>query len=93
MRERVTQQATESSTTTPTGQLRTLIVFRDPVVAAIPALVIPLPVVRSMKDSGPGVQAGPALTQRYLIAHLDRAHIESTLLPALSSANPRGSRL
>ena len=85
VRERVTLRAEESSTTTLGNQVRTLMVFREPVVPSIPALVISLPMVRSMKDADPPSDMPVQVLPRYLIAHLDRTFIESTLLPALAA--------
>jgi signal transduction histidine kinase len=84
VRDRVTQRAEESSSTVG-GQLRTVIMFREPVVPSIPALVISLPMVRSLLKDAPPTQTSISLTPQYLIAHLDRAYIESALLPALAS--------
>jgi signal transduction histidine kinase len=84
VRERVTRQPDESSSTTLDGKVRTVIVFREPVVPSIPALVISLPMVRSLEDASAS-RMPVSLTPQYLIAHLDRAYIEATLLPALAS--------
>ena len=84
VRERVTQRADES-TTTVGDHVRTVMVFREPVVPSIPALVISLPMMRPMKDSDARSEFSVQLTPRYLVAHLDRAYIETALLPALAS--------
>src|SRR5262245_61709074 len=84
VRERVTPRADES-TTTVGDHVRTVMVFREPVVPSIPALVISLPMVRPMKEADARREFSVQLTPRYLVAHLDRAYIESALLPALAS--------
>ncbi len=64
----------------------TVMLFRDPIVPSIPALVISLPVVQPIPADGPRPQQMSfRLTARFLIAQLDRTALETTLLPAIAA--------
>ena len=67
---------------------RTIFLLREPIVPSIPAIVMAVPVVQPIPND-PKVTF--RFSSRYLIAVLDRAYLESTLLPALAERHfPEG---
>jgi two-component system, OmpR family, sensor histidine kinase SenX3 len=68
-----------------TGQARTMILMREPIVASIPALLIPLPVVQPLPNPDSNSKFSLRIDSRFVIAQLDRAYLESTMLPAIAA--------
>ena len=66
-------------------QARTFVLLREPVIPSIPALMLSLPVVQPLPGQDPGSKVTYRFSSRYLIAVLDRAYLETTLLPALAA--------
>jgi signal transduction histidine kinase len=79
------QQATGHVNNTLGAQARTFLLLREPVIPSIPALMLALPVVQPLAGQDPGLKVTYRLSSRYLIAVLDRAYLETTLLPALAA--------
>jgi hypothetical protein len=67
------------------GAPRTFLLLREPVIPSIPALMLALPVVQPLAGQDPGSKVTYRFSSRYLIAVLDRAYLETTLLPALAA--------
>jgi signal transduction histidine kinase len=67
------------------SQARSFLLLREPIFASVPALVISLPVVQTTAPADPRAQFQLKFTSRFLIAQLDRAYMESALLPALAA--------
>jgi len=68
-----------------TEQARTMILMREPIVASIPALLIPLPVVQPLPNPDSNSKFSLRIDSRFVIAQLDRAYLESTMLPAIAA--------
>ncbi|HYN10380.1 MAG TPA: HAMP domain-containing sensor histidine kinase [Vicinamibacterales bacterium] len=85
VRRRIEQTETRPSDSKPSMQARSFLLLREPIVASVPALVISLPVVQTMAPADMRSQVQFRFTSRFLIAHLDRAYLESALLPALAA--------
>src|SRR5262245_7375699 len=66
------------------GQARTFIMMRDPIVASIPALLVALPVVQPLPPPDSNAKFSLRIASRFVIAQLDRAYLESTMLPAIA---------
>ena len=79
------QQANGRVDNTLGAQARTFLLLREPVIPSIPALMLALPVVQPLAGQDPGLKVTYRLSSRYLIAVLDRAYLETTLLPALAA--------
>jgi signal transduction histidine kinase len=77
-----------------TNEARHLVTLRSPIVASVPALLIGLPTVQqSIGKTDPKSLISVRLNSRFVIAELDRAFLENTLLPALAARHfpERGS--
>jgi signal transduction histidine kinase len=66
------------------GQARTFIMMRDPIVASIPALLVALPVVQPLPAPDSNAKFSLRIGSRFVLAQLDRAYLESTMLPAIA---------
>jgi two-component system, OmpR family, sensor histidine kinase SenX3 len=85
VRTRIEQTETRADDAKLSTQARSFLLLREPIVASIPALVISLPVVQTVTPADTRSQIQFKFTSRFLIVHLDRAYMESALLPALAA--------
>ena len=72
------------ATGSSSGQARTFIMMRDPIIASIPALLVALPVVQPLPAPDSNAKFSLRIASRFVIAQLDRAYLESTMLPAIA---------